>query len=219
MSQIAIGLDRQVEQISRLHLEFPELAPALGRKNLLEAGGKLYGERIIARYLKARGLKCPSEPKTIPDQLVSIVLHDYFSLEEASLKRVEKEHSLAMAAEGIAGNILENYLAEKLEVRGWIWCAGSVVKKVDFFKPPESGSGWLLLQVKNRDNSENSSSQSVRDGTIIQKWFRTFAHKAATNWDSFPDPIARAEMSEASFLLYARGYLARAKASRLSIKS
>src|SRR6059058_3167229 len=81
-----------------------------------------------------------------------------------------------------------SYLAEKLEpsgrsggrspysesyYAGWIWCSGTSVKAVDFIHYDEKNNEWNLLQVKNRDNTENSSSSKIRDNTTIKKWFRT----------------------------------------------
>ena len=39
---------------------------------------------------------------------------------------------------------------------GWIWCSGTSVKAVDFIHYDEKNNEWNLLQVKNRDNTENS---------------------------------------------------------------
>jgi hypothetical protein len=40
-----------------------------------------------------------------------------------------------------------------------------------------------LYQIKNRSNSENSSSSAIRDGTNIKKWFRIDARTGRTYWD------------------------------------
>src|SRR6202453_1801536 len=88
------------------------------------------------------------------------------------------------------------YLAEKLEpsgrsggrspysesyYAGWIWCSGTSVKAVDFIHYDEKNNEWNLLQVKNRDNTENSSSSKIRDNTTIKKWFRTYSQRDTTN--------------------------------------
>ena len=91
-----------------------------------------------------------------------------------------------MAAENIVGDLLERYLAKILEPKGWVWCAGSIVIAVDFIMRGDA-TKWNLLQIKNRDNSENSSSKKVRDGTEIQHWFRTFAKTGETNWSHLDD--------------------------------
>ncbi len=113
-----------------------------------------------------------------------------------------------MGAENLVGDLLERYLASVLEPRGWVWCSGSVVKAVDFLRPPtRPGAAPLLLQVKNRDNSENSSSSRVRDGTDIEKWFRTYSRTGDTNWPAFPDPTARPYLNEPAFQQFVATYL------------
>ena len=64
-----------------------------------------------------------------------------------------------------------------------------------------------MLQVKNRDNSENSSSSAIRAGTIIEKWFRTFSRRAGSNWAAFPDESLRAQLSEEAFKDFVKEYL------------
>jgi hypothetical protein len=64
-----------------------------------------------------------------------------------------------------------------------------------------------LLQVKNRDNSENSSSSAIRNGTNIEKWHRTFSKRVGSNWAAFPDDETRDKLSEKAFELFVRQYL------------
>ena len=84
----------------------------------------------------------------------------------ASLR--EKYHNLFMSAENIQGNLLEEYIAGVSRPYGWIWCAGNTLRAVDFC----SSDGTVLLQIKNKFNTENSSSSSIREGTSILKWYR-----------------------------------------------
>ena len=81
----------------------------------------------------------------------------------------------------------EEYLATILHPYGWYCCWGSTIDAVDFCK--EDGS---LLQVKTSNNSENSSSIRVRNGTEIRIWFRRFFNKANTfNWVALNEIIGR----------------------------
>jgi len=61
-------------------------------------------------------------------------------------------------------------LADNLIAYGWHCAWGETIRSVDFCS--EDGQ---LLQIKNRSNSENSSSSRVREGTNIIKWFRVNA--------------------------------------------
>ncbi len=87
-----------------------------------------------------------------------------------------------MQAENIVGKLLERYVARLLESRGWVWCCGETMRSVDFIKVPEAGE-VQLLQIKNRDNSENSSSSAIRAGTTIKKWYRINSRTGKTRWE------------------------------------
>ena len=83
-----------------------------------------------------------------------------------------------------------------------------MIKAVDFIKPPSQvGGQYRLLQVKNRDNSENSSSSAIRIGTYIEKWFRTFSKREGSNWSAFPDETIRPLVSEQAFKDFVSAYL------------
>lgn len=159
-------------------------------------------------YSQSRQPKTPKKPTTVPDEMVSFILRYYFEIPVRDLDRAKHEHLLSMAAENMVGDLLERYLANVMETFGWVWCSGSLVRAVDFIKPPAEKNGkWKLLQVKNRDNSENSSSSAIRSGTEIEKWFRTFSRKAQSNWAAFPDDEVRPLVSEERFKLFVKDYL------------
>lgn len=123
-------------------------------------------------------------------------------------------HFIFMSAENMNGSILEEYLAEVLEPTGWIWCAGSTFRAVDFCYLDENNT--ILLQVKNKYNTENSSSAAIRVGTKIQKWNRlnnprvaTGIHTPIPNWKKLaqlieaPSSIADL-LTEEKYLEYIR---------------
>lgn len=107
-------------------------------------------------------------PDTPYDEAINVIVQQTLGLSDAELQRIQLYHTLAMMAENIQGNLLEQYLDSKLSSLGWIWCMGNVVASVDFAYPPKG----VMLQVKNKYNTENSSSNKVREGTTILKWFR-----------------------------------------------
>jgi len=186
---------------------YPTAASGLRGKNAPAIGSERYILSAALNYTNGRTPKRPEPPSTIPDEMVSFVLEHYFEIESKSLERIKTEHALSMGAENIVGNLLEHYLASILELHGWIWRAGSLVKAVDFVKPPTEKGDWVLLQVKNRDNSENSSSSAIRTGTTIHKWFRTFSRKPGSNWATFPDAVAKNDLSEKGFRDFVKVYL------------
>jgi hypothetical protein len=61
-----------------------------------------------------------------------------------------------------------------------------------------------LLQVKNRSNSENSSSSSVRKGTTIRKWHRVNASNGVYYWKELNQLIGCSELSEEEFSKFVR---------------
>ena len=127
----------------------------------------------------------PNEPSTIPDNMVSIVMQYAYGYSEKDCQRIRIEHQNSMTAENCVGALLERYIDSVLRKDGWHWCCGDFVRAVDFISKDKNGL-WLALQVKNRDNSENSSSSAIRNGTEIKKWFSSFSKKGGTNWDNFP---------------------------------
>lgn len=184
----------------------PESSPTFGRgKTALERGSEAYIKRLAFNFANSRNYRSPTPPSTVPDKMVSVILNEYFGVEESQLPRIAIEHALSMGAENLVGDLLERYLASVLEPLGWVWCSGSVIKAVDFIKG--NGSQWHVLQVKNRDNSENSSSSNIRKGTDIKKWFRTFSRKEGSNWGAFPDAVAISLLSESKFIDFTKKYL------------
>lgn len=139
------------------------------------------------------------QPGTIPDPALSLVMRYGYNVPRQDLSNLIEGHRIAMVAENMVGDLLERYLDSVLN-DAWIWCAGEVVKHVDFIqRPSEPGAPWKALQIKNRDNSENSSSSAIRNGTSISKWYRTKSRTGATMWDSFPLENEKPVLSEESF--------------------
>ena len=188
-------------KIANFILSNPTLAPTNMGK--IEFGSKAYWTKINQKFFANRKPSVPSEPKTIPDPMVEVILKEYFQIDTNPRGSISpaKLHLKSMAAENFVGVLLEKYIASKVEPIGWVWCSGSVVKQVDFliFENGET----TPLQIKNRDNSENSSSAAVRQGTEIIKWFRTFARTGKTNWNNFPTTGDNAKLSEVDFRQFA----------------
>ena len=161
--------------------------------------------QLATKYINARNsVVQASIPSTVPDSVVSTILQSFYGYEEKFTTRMQTEHQQSMAAENMVGALLERYIASRIETSGWVWCAGDLVRSVDFIK--QDGDSWLLLQIKNRDNSENSSSAAIRNGTTIQKWFRTFSRTGRTNWENFPATDMRRLLSENGFKQFVENY-------------
>ncbi len=176
-------------------------APAIGSVE--------YITRQAASFALSRTPRVPLPPATVPDEMVSVILVSYFDVNQDDVGRIQREHALSMGAENVVGELLERYIASVAEPRGWVWCSGSTVKAIDFIKPPTNANQhWQLLQVKNRDNSENSSSSAIRLGTQIEKWHRTFSRRIGSNWNAFPDEALGVELSEEGFKNFVRNHFA-----------
>lgn len=213
MGQIKPSLGDAFVALIRFLSAYPEYAAGLRGKEAPSVGTEGYIHVAARNFANGRDPKRPTPPETIPDEMVSFVLQHYFDIPVESLDRAKNEHALSMGAENIVGDLLERYLASELEPHGWIWCSGSVVKAVDFVLPPARPAlSWRLLQVKNRDNSENSSSSAIRKGTDIEKWHRTFSRKKSDNWAAFPEEMAKHKLSEVGFRTFVAGYLQELKA-------
>jgi len=208
ISKLDPSLSRKFIGIMRFLESNREFATPSGRKNLVLFPSEAYIARKAQQFVKGRTAKHPGIPQTSHDLIVDEILQHYFDVPQADLKRAEELHRMSMAAENIIGELLERYLATVMEPEGYIWCSGTLVRAVDFIKEPaDAHASWTLLQIKNRQNSENSSSASVRKGTTINKWFRTFSMKNRTNWEQFPDRSIREKVSEAGFRQFVADFL------------
>mgnify|MGYP000858723543 CR=1 FL=1 len=133
---------------------------------------KLYIEKWVKGYwdnvqnLPSQRTANPKSACTDPAIKVIVKATQEMSEEEAT--KGEDNHNLFMSAENIQGNLLEEYISTKVRSYGLLWCNGNVLRAIDFCNT----DGSLLLQIKNKSNTENSSSSNIREGTTIEKWYR-----------------------------------------------
>lgn len=123
----------------------------------------------INRYKKAME-QLPSKhigapKKTCSDPSLSKIVMTVCDITDEEVLDYERKHNLFMAAENIQGDLLEEYISENVAPFGWAWCAGEILAAADFCKT----DGSAFLQIKNKDNTENSSSSKIRNGTEIKK--------------------------------------------------
>ena len=172
------------------------------------------GLRQLAQkyYESYRRSDFPAEPSTVPDEIVSIIMREAYGYKVDKCEHIKIEHQHSMCAENCVGNLLERYIDSVLRGSGWNWCCGEFVKAIDFLGKNERGE-WVALQIKNRDNSENSSSAAIRDGTHIQKWFRSFSkdtkkgRPSFTNWDKLPSLMQGYNLNEEDFKKFVIQYI------------
>lgn len=188
--------DTAVQTVLSVCYRFPDLYPRFGQFNF-------FSEEYINKWLKKyfdgynnRPSKRNSKPMgTVPDEIINTIISVRLPfLNEQKLISIKYAHRLSMSAENILGLLLEEYLSEKLLPYGWYCCWGDTIRSVDFCTL--SGD---LLQIKNRSNSENSSSKSVRQGTLIRKWHRIDAKTGAYYWKTLNELVGCTELSEQDF--------------------
>ena len=178
-----------------LHIEYalnvciikPGLAPDINKKR----EKKLSAEGCVKEWVKkfAQGYgKCISKqqakpPQTKADTAVVRIIQKVAGCRAAGATRIMYAHRLGMSAENILGHLLEEFLFKKLASAGWVMAWGSTITAVDF-----CNSAGEVLQVKNRDNTENSSSNKVREGNEeISLWVRGNSKNGSTNWVDLKD--------------------------------
>lgn len=171
-----------------------------------EEGLQRLAQKYVDGYFRS---DFPATPGTVPDHMVSIVMQAAYGYTESDAERIKSEHQHSMCAENCVGALLERYIDSVLRSEGWVWCCGEFIRAVDFIRP--NRSKWDALQIKNRDNSENSSSSSVRNNTTIKKWFRTFSRTGSTNWGNLPSAMQGFGLSEEEFISFVKAYLTQEK--------
>ncbi len=168
-------------------------------------GGNSDSEQVVIKkwLLKYRGgysgrasRRFSNPPGTVADPIIEKIIGSRLeNLSDKDLEKITYAHRLGMSAENILGLILEEYLSENLIEVGWHCAWGETVKSVDFVH--ENGR---LLQIKNRSNSENSSSSAVRDGTAIEKWYRIKADRVEYMWFQLNQICGTTNLSEDGFV-------------------
>ena len=211
---MSIKKDVSISTVLEFLSKYPDLYKTQKRKDIPNPetrDGKAKIKKIMEDAFSKKII--PTVPETIPDPMVSVILNAFHGIEENKLLDIAKEHQLSMSAENVVGALLEDYIYSEGKNFGWCICAGSVVSGTDFIRKINAGDGWELLQIKNRDNSENSSSSSIRElvkknsGIVIKKWFRTKSRSGETNWDKFPDENLKNILNESSFEKHVKIYL------------
>lgn len=177
----------------------PDLSPTFRAKSYTkEEAITKWINSYFGEYNSRASVRKSNPPQTAHDLALDKIIKGRLSqISNAELDTIKWAHRLSMSAENIFGLILEEYLADRLHAFGWHCAWGSVVKAVDFVC--ENGR---LLQVKSRSNTENSSSNKIRSGTEIEKWWRFNASNGMTNWSVLNQMIGCSHLSEMDFLNY-----------------
>jgi hypothetical protein len=146
----------------------------------------------------------PTKPTTVPDELTSILLESLYKHEKKQRNCIQKQYQEQKQTEMFIGGLLELYIQKEGFAKGWIY-SGKLLDKVDFIRK-EGENLWETLQIKNSDNTENSSAKTVRDGTKILMWNRRKSSKGTYFWDEFPDSDLKRNLSEKGFRKFIKNF-------------
>ncbi|GGH63952.1 SinI family restriction endonuclease [Rothia aerolata] len=208
MDEIDPNLSEPFVKIISFSLDNPEFA-VKQRKSKNNPNPSFESEQnlrwLAEKFVNGRKNRDLPQPKTKPDPALSEVMISGYGVPKNEVKTQIEGHRVAMVAENIVGDLLERYIFSVLKDNDWIWCAGEVVRSIDFIRPSAKFK-WESLQVKNRDNSENSSSSAIRNGTDIQKWYRTVSRTGKTKWDNFPLDLKGNKLTEEGFRKFIDNY-------------
>lgn len=188
--------NKNIQVILTACCDNPNLAPQLGGKDddQKQAIAKWISKYWNA-YNKRISIRISNPPGTVADPIIETIIGTKLpDLSSVELTKIIHAHRLSMSAENILGLFLEEYLHENLVDYGWYCAWGETIKSVDFCH--EHGR---LMQIKNRSNSENSSSSQVRVGTTIEKWHRVDARTGKYMWSDLNDKYSTDKFSEADF--------------------
>jgi len=163
-------------------------------------------KKFKSGYENRPSIRHSKPSNTIPDPIIDTIIHARMpKLASKDIELIRFGHRLSMAAENILGLMLEEYIHTKVLKFGWSCCWGNCIKAVDFCS--ENG---ILLQVKNRSNTENSSSNKIREGTEIIKWYRVNATSGACYWNELNTIIGKAKLTnEDDFQEYCKSLITR----------
>jgi SinI restriction endonuclease len=180
----------------------PGLSPSL-KANTPEMLAKTWLKRYSDSYENRISRRISQPPGTVADPIVSAIINARLTgLTAEHLEKIKYAHRLSMSAENIQGLLLEEFLAEQLTDYGWYCCWGESIRHVDFCNVDGS-----LLQVKNRSNSENSSSSRVRISQPIEKWYRSDARTGFYRWSYFNEKYDTDRFSEENFVIFVQQVL------------
>lgn len=151
-------------------MESKSLFPSINMPN--GEGWQHYIGRWVDGYAKAHrnppSGRTASPKSSCSDLAIKEIVRVATQISERDATDMETHHTLFMSAENCQGGLLEEYIDTVIAPLGWIWCKGNTLRSVDFC----TTDGGYLLQVKNKSNTENSSSSAIRAGTTIEKWYR-----------------------------------------------
>jgi hypothetical protein len=198
-SALTSNWDISIETVLKALCRHKDLSPNIRGNNLSENDLIL---KWINKYRNGQSgrisTRISNPPGTVADPVIDKIINSRITnLNNIQLAQIKFAHRLSMSAENILGLLLEEYIEGDLKTLGWHMCWGETIRSVDFCH-----TSGRLLQIKNRSNSENSSSSRVRIGTPIEKWHRVNAITGNYNWNELNHICGGTNMSESGFISF-----------------
>ena len=142
------------------------------------------------------------KPTTKPDELVSDILESWCGCDPDRRCLILKQYNLQKQVEQkIVGVLLEAYVLKYSYSHGWIQ-TGDCIRGTDMIKK-ESDGNWYKLQIKNSDNTPNSSSAGFVSNKALT-WQRRNSRTGGNYWNEFPDDDVK--LSEEGFREFIKEY-------------
>lgn len=164
-----------------------------------------YRKGLIKNY------NIPNENLIVDDGFRSIFkICTALDITDNQFENLAKMHKKFMLAENIFGLALEEYIASHLKTFNWVWCSGNFVQGIDIIKK-NSNNEWTFLQIKSRSNTENSSSNKIRNliknrtDIVIKDWYRLDVSDPSTQtlkWDELNTFTGATELSDAGLVSF-----------------
>ncbi|MFT5668265.1 MAG: hypothetical protein ACI9DK_002465 [Vicingaceae bacterium] len=191
--------------VAKRILEIPEICCSIhiGKDDGVEEFITKWATKFISGYENRPSQRTSNPIGTQHDPILDEIITARSPMATEDLEAIRYGHRLSMSAENITGSLLEEYIAKNLLKYDWHCCWGETMKSIDLCH-----KNGQLLQIKNSDNSENSSSKTVRDGTKIQHWYRRISRTGETNWAALNKlagvSTPKDKLSEDSFIKFVR---------------
>ena len=133
--------------------------------------------KINNGYLNRPSQKTDTPMTTLSDPLIDIIFerYDYDNVEEIRIN-----HRNSMKVENKLGELLEEYIHTNISGTNWRVAWGESLKQIDLVRCDENGT-IVLLQVKNKHNSGNSSAAQAQAAAGTGLWWR-LNKNGSTNW-------------------------------------
>ena len=179
------GWSSDLEVVLRVLVQHEKLAPIRRRPTKDDGLSAAEGVGVwwVEKYLKAR--EASTRPrllilsKSYMDPAVEVVIRSGVSGASKNASSRQRWYKQVKCGQNLVGHLLEEFVAS--ELKEWQCAWGATIRGVDFCRI-NSAEQSELLQVKNSQVTENSSSQDSRVRKGVRLWYRFDSSNGCTRW-------------------------------------